>query len=445
MSVVLSVEEAGPCRKRLKVEVPAATVEAETARITAEYRGQARLPGFRKGKVPSEIVLQRFGEEIQQEVVDRLLPRYWRQAEAEAELDPILPPTVEDVSHLAGAPLTFTALVEVRPEFELKNLEDFDLPPRAEAASDEELDRALEDLRRDVAPWVEVEKEASNGLLVEARLREVDGSDEEEHEVAFEVGDPNVWEELSIEVTGKKAGQKASFSREETPAEPGEGEEAAAPVRREYRLELTAVKERELPELDDELAARLGKFDDAQELIDDVRRRLDYSKQQEGRRMRESALLDQLRQRNPTELPEGVVEREVRSMLTDYAEGLSQRGVDPSQAEIDWEALATEVRPQAEARVHSRLLLDGVAGKLEIRIPEDEFEATLAGLARAQGVSAGQLRQALDRDGRLQELRAQLQRERALRRLLGEEETNPIASPVMAAAGAGAESAGEEE
>ncbi len=416
MSVLVSVEEAGPCQKRLKVEVPAATVAAETDRVTNEYRGQAKLPGFRKGKVPADIVRQRFGKEIEQEVVDRLLPRYWRQAEAEAQLEPLLPPKVEDVNNLEGAPMTFTAVVEVRPEFALAELDGFELPAPKVEVDAAEIDSALDDLRRSLAPWVDVEQPAANGLLVEAKLAETTEGDGDPEVVAFEVGDPNVWEELSIEVVGKTVGQKGRFER----VEPGpESEER----RRAFELEITAIKEKELPELDDELASRIGGFAGVDELRTDVAQRLAAGKEREARRLRENAVLDQLRQRNPAEMPPGVVDAEIRHLLTDYAEGLGARGVDPSTAQIDWSQLADQIRPQAEAQVHARLLLDAVARSFELEVPEDEFEATLARLAKAQGQSTARLRQALDRDGRLQQLRAQLLRERALKRLLGEDPT----------------------
>lgn len=428
MSVVLSVEETGPCEKRLRVEVPAATVEAEAARVAGDFRKTARLPGFRQGKVPLELVRQRFGDDIRQEVIDRLLPRYWKQAEAEAQLDPLLPPAVDDVELEPGAPLVFSATVEVRPEFPLGDLDGFDLPAPALEVGDEELDRMVEDLRRSVAPWVEAERPAGQGDLVEATLVEIGGESEEEQPVAFEVGDPNVWEELSLEVMGKKAGQSGQFERTQ-----GGGPEESG-HRHQYRVALTAVKERDLPPLDDALAARIGKFETLGALREDVARRLGAGKQQEARRQRERALLDQLRQRNPTELPKRVLDQELRNMLADYAESLGARGVDASRAEIDWAQLAEQVRPQAVARVHARLLLDAVSARLEIEVPEDHFEATLAGLARSQGASTAQLRRTLDRDGRLAELRAQLRRERALKRLLGEEDNQPGGASEAAAA-----------
>ena len=131
MSVVLAVEEIGPCRKQLKIEVPQPAVEAETERITKDYGKRAKLPGFRKGKVPTHLVRRHFGPDIRQEVLERLVPRYWRQAAAEKGIEPLTPPEFGDVHLHDGEPLTFSATVDVRPEIELRNYQDFALPAPA--------------------------------------------------------------------------------------------------------------------------------------------------------------------------------------------------------------------------------------------------------------------------------------------------------------------------
>ena len=114
MSVILSVEDVGPCRKQPKIEVPAPAVAAETERVIGEFRKRAKLPGFRPGKVPGNIVRQRFKKEIEQEVVERLVPRYWHQAEAEQKLDPLLAPELQDVDLTLGEAMTFTAVEQSR-------------------------------------------------------------------------------------------------------------------------------------------------------------------------------------------------------------------------------------------------------------------------------------------------------------------------------------------
>lgn len=415
MSVVLSIEDVGPCRKQLKVEVPAPAVEAESRRVVEEYRKHANLPGFRQGKVPTELVKKKFQKEIEQDVVERLLPRYWKQAEAESELDPLLPPSVDEVDFQPGEALTFVASVEIRPEIELGSLEEFELPELETEPTEEEIEQAVEDMRRAVAEWVTADRPAASGDLVAGKLTQLDpetGDPGVEKPFSFEVGDPQVWEELTLEVTGKQAGQQAEFVHQE-----GEGDDA---VSRSFRLMVEAVRERDLPDLDDALAARFGEYSDLAALRQGVRGELRRGKESERRQQRERAMLDQLLARNPLALPQGVVDSEIEGMLKEYAQSLAGQGVDVEKVDLDWQGMAEQIRPQAERRVHARLVLDAVTSLEAIEVGEEDFEAALAAIGRAQRRSAVSVRQALDRSGNLAGFRAQLGREKAIKRLLGE-------------------------
>jgi trigger factor len=438
MSVVRTVEDIGPCRKELVIEVPAPAVEAETDRVVREYAKRAKLPGFRPGKVPPKVVRQRYREEIDQDVIERLVPRYWQQAESESELDTMGQPKLADVAEREnGDPLVFTAHVEVRPEVELGNIEDFQIPDPPDAPTDEEVDRMLEDLRRQAGDWVPVERAAGQGDLVSVEIEEVPKEPREEpaeegaeaaepQTVEIEVGSANVWEELSVALTGREEGQKGEFSRMHE--DDGEVRE------RTFRFQVRGVKERELPELDDELAARFGDFESVDALRDKVREQLTREKRSRRREERETALLDQLRERHPLALPEGVVNAEMQGMLREYVEGLAHRGVDPEQADIDWQAMAEQAKPIAEKRVHARLLLDAVAETLGLEVSDEELEKTLSDIAQGQQASTGAVRAALSRDGRLEELQGQLRRGKALRRLLGEEEEEEAAGAATGSA-----------
>jgi trigger factor len=424
MSVVVSVEDAGVCRKQLKIEVPGPAVEAETRRVAQEYRKAARIPGFRKGKVPLGVVHKRFEEEIRKEVIDRLVPRYWHQAEAESGLDPLMPPTVEQVDFESGESLTFDAVVEVRPEITLGDLDSFDLPEPATEASEQEIAEAIEDLRRGVAEWIDADRAAARGDLVVGKIELVpDAADDEAaaepQPVSFEVGDQNVWEELTLAVTGQSAGSSADFVRREQLPPAAEGDPPGEEMRK-YKIEIEGVRERDLPEVDDEFAAKVGEFESLEAMREALTKRLSARKAQESRRARERAVLDQLRERHPLELPEGVVQRETENMLRSYAENLAQQGVDPEKADIDWQRLFEQTLPQGKLEVQARLLLDAAVEKLEITVSEDEFETSLATLAKMQGKSTPSVRQALDRAGRLGELRTQLARDKVIKRFLGE-------------------------
>jgi len=433
MSVVLSLEDVGPCRKQIKVEVPAPAVEAETQRVVRDYGQKVRLPGFRQGKVPSELVRRRFAKEIDQEVKERLLPRYWRQAQAESSLEPLLPPEVDEISELApGEPLTFVATVETRPRIELRNIDSFDLPDPEVDPGTMEIEETVDNIRKQMSEWVAVDRPASRGDQLSLQVTTV-GSPEHPEErtdpVTVEVGDPQVWEELSLAVQGLSAGQETTFERRhEHPA----AEEGGEPEVHEqkFRVKVDEVKERDLPPLDDAFAAKVNpEFATFEALREAVVVRLRQQKDEKRREARHQALLDQLRDRHPIDLPQGVVRREVEGMVQDYAENLSRRGVDVEKAHIDWSRVGEEMAPMAEKRVHARLLLDAVADHRELAVTEEEFERTLAVLARAQGVSTPVLRRKLDEDGRLTSLRSQLRREKTIRTLLGEpDEDAPDAS-----------------
>ena len=433
MSVVLSLEDVGPCRKQIKVEVPAPAVEAETQRVVRDYGQKVRLPGFRQGKVPSELVRRRFAKEIDQEVKERLLPRYWKQAQAESSLEPLLPPEVDEVSELApGEPLTFVATIEIRPQVELRNIDSFDLPDPEVEPGTMEIEETIDNIRKQMSEWVTVDRPASRGDQLSLQVTTV-GSPEHPEErtdpVTVEVGDPQVWEELSLAVQGLSAGQETTFERRhEHPA----AEEGGAPEVHEqkFRVKVDEVKERDLPPLDDAFAAKVNpEFATFEALREAVVARLRQQKDEQRREARHQALLDQLRDRHPIDLPQGVVRREVEGMVQEYAENLARRGVDVEKAHIDWGRVGEEMAPMAEKRVHARLLLDAVADHRELTVTEEEFERTLAVLARAQGVSTPVLRRKLDEDGRLTSLRSQLRREKTIRTLLGEpDEDAPAAS-----------------
>lgn len=419
MSVVIQFEDAGPWRKRLTIEVPAPAVEAETGRVIKQLGQSINLPGFRKGKIPASIIRKRFSSEVERRVTEVLVPRYWNQAEAEKSLDALTQPQVEDVRFEPGAPMTFVAVVETRPEIELRNVDDFTLPEGDVEPSADEVGQALADLRRRFATWKPVDRPAARGDVVKGEAVLVPEEEETGSEDAgepgrqplrIEIGAEGVDEELSLALTGLAPGQSSSFHRRT-----GEGPESR---RTEYRIEVSAVEEIELPELDDELATKLG-APDAAKLEEDVKARLRSLKQGELDKAQERALLEQLRERHPMELPQGVVDQEVERMLQDQASRLASQGVDLGRTPIDWEAMASQIRPEAQKRVHASLLLEAVAKAKGLKLDEAEFERLLSAIAREQKKSSLAVRQELDQSGRLALLRAQLLERQAVRHLLG--------------------------
>ncbi len=414
MSVVISFEEAGSWSRKLTIEVPWPAVAAETGRVIQEINKSIRLKGFRKGKVPASVIRKRFPQEIEQKLAERLVPRYWRQAEAEKNLDALVPPRFEEVKIEEGTPMTFVAVVDTRPEIELGELGDFDLPSGSVEVSGEDIDELLVDLRRQHARWEPVERPAAAGDLVIGQAADVTDAEKSVIEpLQVELGGKGVAEELTLALTGITAGQSTSFSRTE-----GEGEAAGE---RRFRLEATEVKEQRLPELDDAFALRAGGVKTIEELRAVAGERLGERKQRELRHQRERELLRQLCERHPLDLSAGLIDHELEGIMHEYAESLRARGVDLEQAEIDWEQLQIQGRPEAQRRVHERLLLDAVAKERDLKVDEKEFERILTNIAAQQKKNSLAVRQELAAAGRLQPLRAELLRDQALRHLLGDD------------------------
>ena len=419
MSVVTDDQVLGPCGREMKIEIPAPAVDAERGRVVKDLARRVRVPGFRKGKTPPKMVERKFAGDIENELVERLVPRYLKQAEAEKGIKPLLPAQVKDLEVEPGKPMTFVARMEVRPALEVGELAPFDLPETPEEPTEAEVDAALEDLRRSRATWTEVDRPSAVGDRVTGTVglpAAEDGSEAEEDErgplrFRLEIGGEGVDERLALALTGAKAG--GTVRVDELP-----GREEPGP----FRLDVETVEERELPELDDALAKEVGEFESLDDLREAVTTQIRISKRQDRRMQREKALMDELRKRFPFGLPERVVGRELERMLHEYADQLVARGVDIEAANVPWEKIQADLKPRAEERVHARLVLDAIADDRGVQVDEKELEGILGRLAARENVSSQSLRQHWSRTGQLESLRGQLRRESLVRSLLGEDE-----------------------
>ena len=441
MSIVQSIEDKGPWTKEVHIQVPADEVASEVSKIVNQYRRQVQMPGFRRGKAPASVVRKRFKADIDQEVIERLLPRFWEEAKTAENLDPLIAPQVNEVEVKDGEPLDFTATVEVRPEFDVDPNREFDLPSDEVLVGEAEIDEVIERIQNDLGTFETVERAAANGDQVRINIRETpsdDGAETEAaeaeaaegdeapeedpwQEIAVELGDDRVWEELTLALSGLEAGAKGDFTHQ-MPAPPvAEGEDPiAAPPPKHYQFEVLEVTEKKVADADDELAQKVSDFQTLEELRADIEKRILEDKQQKQRSEREGKMIEQLIERHPLELPERVVEREVQSMLRDYAERLSRGGVDLETAAINWNEMSNEMKPQATNRVHAQIVLDAVAAADSIEVPDALLGNMITQIARSQGKSLGEMQDELVRNGGLEMIKADLRRQRTVRHLLGE-------------------------
>ena len=430
MTVVVSKRDVGVCRQEFEIEVPASEVDAEYLRVARDYRRRARIDGFRKGKAPLDLVRQRFAGAIGEDVSERLAPKYWRRASEEDGVHAMLPPSVAPVQAAPGQPLRFTVTVDVEPEVEIGNSRSFELPQPETEPSEAEVDELLEQVRLQRSTWVPVERAAARGDRVRGRIhrsampgyapeaaaeddqdRDQDDRGPATHEIDLELGDERAWPDLTDNLTGLSAGQKADFERKEM--------EDDVERQRGYEIEVDEVLERKLPDVDDDWASGLAA---SIETVDDLRRQLgeqvQAQKTEQAGQQRTDALLDQLRERYPVTLPEAVVEREALQMARSYANNLARQGFDLERQQLPWEQLMEEIRPQAEKRAHSSFLLDRIARDDGVEATAQDLERALEIMARARNTNRGRLRRELERDGGLEMLRVELRRDRTVQALL---------------------------
>lgn len=422
----VEVHELDPCKRRLTVEAPEEEVRAAWAAACGRVQREARLPGFRRGKVPLPLVRTRFADEVRQAVAEALIPAVYRRAVDEARLSPVEEPEVRDLELEEGRPLRFTAVVEIKPAIALGAYRGVSVAHTPRSVTDADVDAALGALAEERATLVTVARPARHGdfVLVDYEIRPEGAAPRAQQGYAFEIGAGRVLPELEEAVLGLEAGAERQLSvrfSERHPREELRGRTAAAWLR------LVEVKEKEVPPLDDELARALGTHETLAELREALRARLAAERERQNRRALEEAVVDALLARHAFGVPESLVLREISHRIGHAREGLRQQGVDPDAVRWDYAKLAAELRPDAERAVRRALLLEAIAEREELTATEAEVQAEIERLARESGRAPQAVRSLLERGGDLGGLRLALREAKTLAFLVEHADIRPAA------------------
>ena len=409
-----TIQEPSPTRRALEVEIPAEEVLQEIEKTTRRFAREVNLPGFRKGKAPTSVVRQRFGEEIRGEVIERLTKEAsWKIIEEE-DLIPVTAPTVEEHSYKDGEPLIFRTVFEIRPHFELGKYKGLEVVGKRPVVDDEVVEKHLESLREQGA---RLEPVLLVRALVEGDVPVVDmqrlGLDGEPD------GEPQVGVVLDLRPDSSPAelgegliGMNVGETRELSIPGPKSGEEEALSTR--YRATLTALKKRALPDLDDAFAKDVGNFEslDAlrKRLREDLDRRADDRAEQEVRQQ----VMEQLVEKHSFTAPEALVEHELNRMIEQMIGAMAQQGLDPSQAGVDWKSKRQELSGAAERRARADLILEEVAREEKLEVTDKEVLGALQHEAQREKTTPAQLMQRLEEEGRLSSLKMSMLRDKAL-------------------------------
>ncbi|GLY31443.1 trigger factor [Kineosporia sp. NBRC 101731] len=399
-----AVETLNPTRVKLTVEVPFDELKPSMDAAYKNIASQVTVPGFRKGKVPPRIIDQRFGRgAVIEDAVNNALPGFYSQAVEESEIRPLGQPEV-DVTAVPdpaeGGDLKFTAEVDVRPEFELPALDAVEVTVDDVKVGDEQVAERLETLRERFGSLVTVERPAADGdfLSIDIAAKIDDEEIDSVKGVSYRVGSGEMLVGMDEVLPGLSAGETTTFN---SPLAGGEraGEEAHVTVT------VQSVKERELPEADDEFAQMASEFDTLEELRASLSEQAEQeAKYQQGIQARER-LLEKLLDGVEIPVPDGVIKAEVKQHL-------EQEG----KAEDD--PHGEEVEVEARKAFKAQLLLDAIAEKEEVQVGQQELIEYLLASAQQYRMEPNEFIQAVDKAGQVPSMVAEVGRRKALAQVL---------------------------
>ncbi|MBV1856738.1 trigger factor [Catellatospora tritici] len=387
-----TVETLSPTRVRLAIEVPFAELEPSLKKAYREIAAQVNIPGFRKGKIPAQVIDQRVGRgAVLQEAIEEAIPQQIFAAVREHEVKLLGRPAVDNLEFADGQPLKFTADVDVRPELTLPELSSIKVEVDPLAVADSEIDEQIDGLRQRFATLKTVERAAAEGDYVQLDLvATVDGAEVEggtANNLSHEVGSGQLLKGLDEAVVGLSAGESATFTSQLVG-----GEHAGSDA--DVTVTIRTVKEKELPALDDDFAQLASEFDTLEQLRGDLSERITRVKKVEQLYAARDKALAELVKRADVPAPEGVVADEVEQRKAAMVEQLDRMGASLSEylaaEEKTEEQIDTELSEAAAEGVKIQLVLDTIAEAEDVQVSDDEYGHEIVHRAQRAGVAPQQ-------------------------------------------------------
>ena len=410
------------CTREVEIEVSADEVSKAFRTVTRRYQKQARIPGFRAGKVPESLIRSRFADGLRQDVVEAVLPTHFREAIDKAGLKPISQPQVTDLQLEDGQPLKFKAVFEVLPEISVDGYQDVHVAkPDTELTDTEfnaELDR-VRDSRSTMEPVTE-DRALADGDWTQITFRgEIKGEGEPPEtepqpvtgdDVMIEVGGQNTLPAFNEALRGSKPGQELKFEVS-YPEDFGERRLAGKTV--SYDVEVKAIKKKIQPELTDEFAKELGEYEGIEDFKQKLKDHLANDKKRKLEGETRDKIVEALIAKYQFPIPESLVQHQVDARLDRGLRALAQQGMrTEDMRKLDFNRLRDAQHDSAVNEVKGSLLLDRIADEEKIEVTDSEVDRELELLSLQMREPLDTLRKRLTDDGSLARIREQIRREK---------------------------------
>lgn len=418
--MLVNFEDLSPVRKSIEVEIPADRIASEASRVTTEFGRQANLPGFRKGKVPPNVVRTRFAKEIQEEVMSRLLPVSFQEAIAGKGLEPVGDPELEHMDpFIEGAPLKYKAKFEVKPQIELQDYRGIEVEEHPVEVGDADVDAMIERLREQASAYrVETERGIQDGdFAVIDIVSNAEGMETKRDSGHVKIGEESPLPELHDALRGKKAGETVTFDKA-YPEDATNEDFRNKTIHHEITLKEIRVQEK--PEVTDDFAKSFGGWDDVAQMREAISADIRRHREAEIMRAKRNQIGEALLERHHFEVPETLVDDELGKSMQNYARFLASQGVNLENADLDWRKIGEDFRPEAIKRAKRGLILEAIARKENIEVSDVEVDAEIRKAAREGERDFAEVKHRLRHDGGYEALRASMAQDKALELLIRE-------------------------
>lgn len=404
-------------KREIQVEIPAEEVGRQTESLIQKYQKVARLPGFRIGHVPASIIRQRFSEEIKTDVVEALVPRFFRQETERLGMHPVSQPRVTDLHLQAGEPLRFKAAFEVLPEIKLEGYKELRADKPEITVSEADVEQALSDLREQHASFNPVEgRSLTDGDFAQVSLdgtpKSGEGQPVHMDEVLVEIAGKNTMPEFTEHLRGTTAGDERTF--DVNYPEDAQDKRLAGKTF-SYTVKVHAMKHKSLPDLNEEFAKQFGEFSSVDDLRKRIREQIESERKHQVEHESKDKMVAELIRRNDFEVPEALIEHQIDIRLERGLRALAAQGLTAEQMKkMDLQRLRLGQREQAIHDVKAALLLERVADEENVQVSDEELNREVESLAKQTKQTSEAVRARLTQDGGLDRIRTRIRSEKTL-------------------------------
>jgi trigger factor len=401
-------------RKSLVFEIEPEVVEKEIETRARDYARKVKMPGFRPGKVPTEVIKRRFRDAVLGDAAESIVNRVVFDELEGRGLRPLASPKVEDLKIDENQPMTFRAVFETLPLVEVPEYRGLEVKAKRAEVKDEDLDREIDKMRDEAARYDAVDdRPARDGdhVVLDVKFTSAEGKPKHDENVLVEVGHADNHKDLNAGLVGMSPGEtkQVRLVQEEAQVSPPKAERAV-----EYTVTLKAIKTKVVPAADDEFAKDLGDFGSLAEVRDKVRAQLQAAADRRADREAKDALVEALVARAAFEVPEALVERHMMARTENAARGLAMQGIDPSKVGMDWRQYRDSQREESVKAAKADILLDEIARREGVEVLDAEVDAEVARFAERLRKPKETVRKQMEQEGDLTALRARIREEKTL-------------------------------